>query len=173
MHYVIHIPTIKSPPGEPTMRLERVCSLAMFIYDLLFSLGLLVFNLNDSRCSCNEESIHVDNSCWLTLLHLVNSHGSQMSVKWISCIISQVEYLPISSIEKSKQILEEFVHMWNETLSKRSLPGQFLHMESNFGDYGLADQYTPQHTAVQYATVMAQLIATVQVQAQSNQMARN
>ena len=88
-------------------------------------------------------------------------------------MISQVEYLPISSIEKSKQILEEFVNIWNETLSKRSLPGQFLHMESNFGDYGLTDHYTPQHTAVQYATVMAQLIATVQVQAQSNQMARN
>ncbi|XP_057539605.1 mediator of RNA polymerase II transcription subunit 20a [Amaranthus tricolor] len=88
-------------------------------------------------------------------------------------IVMEVEYLPISSIEKSKQILEEFVNIWNETLSKRSLPGQFLHMESNFGDYGLTDHYTPQHTAVQYATVMAQLIATVQVQAQSNQMARN
>lgn len=77
-------------------------------------------------------------------------------------IVMEVEYLPISSIDKSRQILEDFVDLWKDTLSKRSLPGHFLHIESNFGDYGLADKYTSEHTAVQYATVMAQLIASVQ-----------
>ncbi|KMS96184.1 hypothetical protein BVRB_000940 [Beta vulgaris subsp. vulgaris] len=77
-------------------------------------------------------------------------------------IVMEVEYLPISSVDKSRQILDDFVDIWKETLSKKSLPGQFLHIEPNFGEYGLSDQYTSQHTAVQYATVMAQLIATVQ-----------
>lgn len=58
--------------------------------------------------------------------------------------------------------MEEFVDIWQEALSKRSLPGHFVHIEPNFADYGLADSYSSQHSAVQYATVMAQLIATVQ-----------
>lgn len=74
----------------------------------------------------------------------------------------QVEYLPISSMEKARQIMGEFLEIWQEAVSKRSLPGQFMHIEPNFAEYGLADHYTSQHTAVQYATVMAQLIATVQ-----------
>lgn len=65
--------------------------------------------------------------------------------------------------------MEEFLDIWQEALSKRSLPGQFMHMEPNFTEYGLLDLYTSQHTAVQYATVMAQLIASVQ----SGQAARN
>ncbi|KAL5768540.1 hypothetical protein ACOSP7_015085 [Xanthoceras sorbifolium] len=77
-------------------------------------------------------------------------------------IVMEVEYLPLSSIEKSRQILEEFLDIWQEALSKRSLPGHFMHMEPNFTDYGLSDHYSSQHTAVQYATVMAQLIASVQ-----------
>ncbi|KAH7519271.1 mediator of RNA polymerase II transcription subunit 20a isoform X1 [Ziziphus jujuba] len=84
-------------------------------------------------------------------------------------IVMEVEYLPISSIEKSRQIMGEFFELWQEVVSKRSLPGQFMHMEPNFAEYGLGDLYTSQHTAVQYATVMAQLIATVQaVQAVRN-----
>ncbi|XP_062148573.1 mediator of RNA polymerase II transcription subunit 20a-like isoform X1 [Alnus glutinosa] len=77
-------------------------------------------------------------------------------------IVMEVEYLPISSVEKAKQIMEEFLDIWREAISKRSLPGHFMHMEPNFVEYGLTDHYTSQHTAVQYATVMAQLIATVQ-----------
>ncbi|XP_057962545.1 mediator of RNA polymerase II transcription subunit 20a-like isoform X2 [Malania oleifera] len=77
-------------------------------------------------------------------------------------IVMEVEYLPISSLDKSRQIMEEFVDIWQEAVSKRSLPGHFMHIEPNFAEYGLADLYTSQHTAVQYATVMAQLIATVQ-----------
>lgn len=75
-------------------------------------------------------------------------------------IVMEVEYLPISSLEKSKQIMEEFVDIWQEIVSKKSLPGQFMHIEPNFSEYGLSDHYSSQHTAVQYATVMAQLIAT-------------
>lgn len=65
--------------------------------------------------------------------------------------------------------MEEFLDKWREALSKRSLPGQFMLMEPNFTEYGLPDRYTAQHTAVQYATVMAQLIASVQ----SGQAVRN
>uniref|UniRef100_A0A2N9HM27 Mediator of RNA polymerase II transcription subunit 20 n=1 Tax=Fagus sylvatica TaxID=28930 RepID=A0A2N9HM27_FAGSY len=77
-------------------------------------------------------------------------------------IVMEVEYLPISSMEKARQIMEEFLDIWQEAVSKRSLPGQFIHIEPNFADYGLPDHYTSQHTAVQYAIVMAQLIASVQ-----------
>lgn len=80
-----------------------------------------------------------------------------------------MEYLPISSVDKSRQIMEEFFDIWQEALSKRSLPGHFIHVEPNFTDYGLSDKYTPQHTAVQYSTVMHQLIAT----AQAGQAVRN
>lgn len=76
-------------------------------------------------------------------------------------IMMEIEYTPLSSIEKSRQVLEEFFDIWQETISKKSLPGHFMHIDSNFGDYGLQDLYTSQHTAVQYATCMAQLIAAV------------
>ncbi|XP_065863727.1 mediator of RNA polymerase II transcription subunit 20a-like isoform X3 [Euphorbia lathyris] len=77
-------------------------------------------------------------------------------------IVMEVEYLPISSIEKARQIMEEFVDIWQETVSKRSLPGHFMHIEPSFSEYGLLDHYTAQHTALQYATVVAQLIVTQQ-----------
>ncbi|KAL8159073.1 hypothetical protein V2J09_000610 [Rumex salicifolius] len=77
-------------------------------------------------------------------------------------IVMEVEYLPICSIENSRQIMEEFVEALQETLSKKTLPGHFMHSEPTFSDYGLPDQYGMQHTTVQYATVMGQLIATVQ-----------
>ncbi|XP_031499021.1 mediator of RNA polymerase II transcription subunit 20a [Nymphaea colorata] len=76
-------------------------------------------------------------------------------------IVMEVEYMPISSVEKSRQIMEEFLDIWQETLSKKSLPGHFVHNEANFADYGLADHYTSQHTAVQYVLVMGHLIAAV------------
>ncbi|XP_057498086.1 mediator of RNA polymerase II transcription subunit 20a-like isoform X2 [Actinidia eriantha] len=80
-----------------------------------------------------------------------------------------MEYLPLSSLDKSRKMLEEFFDIWQEALSKRSLPGHFLHIEPNFTEFGLSDGYTSQHTAVQYATIMAQLIATAQaVQAVRN-----
>lgn len=65
-------------------------------------------------------------------------------------------------MERARQMMEEFMDIWKQAVSKRTLPGHFVHMEPNFGEFGLGDQYTSQHTAVQYAAVMHQLIATVQ-----------
>ncbi|CAA6664235.1 unnamed protein product [Spirodela intermedia] len=76
-------------------------------------------------------------------------------------IMMEVEYLPISSLETSRQIMDDFVDLWREALSRRSLPGHFLHLEPNFAEYGLSNNYSPQHTTVQYAAVVAQLIATI------------
>ncbi|KAJ7955970.1 Mediator of RNA polymerase II transcription subunit 20 [Quillaja saponaria] len=87
----------------------------------------------------------------VVLMHSENLRG----------IVMEVEYLPISSVEKSRQHMEEFLDIWQEAVSKRSLPGHFIHIEPNFSDFGLSDHYTSQHTAVQYATVLGQLIATV------------
>jgi len=77
----------------------------------------------------------------------------------ILLVLLKVEYLPLSSMDKSRQVMEEFVDIWQEAISKRSLPGHFMHMEPNFVGYGLSDHY---------ATVMAQLIATQSVQAARN-----
>ncbi|KAL6548099.1 Mediator of RNA polymerase II transcription subunit 20a [Orobanche hederae] len=84
-------------------------------------------------------------------------------------IVMEMEYLPISSWEKSHEVMGEFFDLWQEALSKRSLPGHFVHIEPNFVEYGLSDQYGLQHTAVQYASITAQMIAT----SQSVQAARN
>ncbi|XP_048431581.1 mediator of RNA polymerase II transcription subunit 20a isoform X2 [Pyrus x bretschneideri] len=81
-------------------------------------------------------------------------------------IVMELEYLPISSMEKVRQVMEEFMDIWQQALSKRSLLGHFMHVEPNFSEYGL-DQCTSQHTAVQYAAIMAQLIAIVQAVQQS------
>ncbi|KAJ0238911.1 Mediator of RNA polymerase II transcription subunit 20a [Hirschfeldia incana] len=77
-------------------------------------------------------------------------------------IVMEVEYLPVSSMEKARKVMEEFVEIWHEALSKRSFSGKFVNVEVNFGEFGLGDNYTPQHTGVQYAIVMAHMIATVQ-----------
>ncbi|KAF4381242.1 hypothetical protein CsatB_015018 [Cannabis sativa] len=77
-------------------------------------------------------------------------------------IVMELEYLPISSIEKARQMMDDFLDLWQDAVSKRSLPGHFMHIEPNFADFGLGDHYTSQHTAVQYAIVVAQVIATVQ-----------
>lgn len=77
-------------------------------------------------------------------------------------IVMEMEYLPISSWEKSHQIMGEFFDLWQEALSKSSLPGHFVHIEPSFSEFGLSDHYTSQHTAVQYATIMAQMISTAQ-----------
>nr|XP_004240333.1 mediator of RNA polymerase II transcription subunit 20a-like [Solanum lycopersicum] len=75
-------------------------------------------------------------------------------------IIMEIEYLPISSWEISHQIMGEFFDIWKEALGKRSLPGHFVHIEPNFAEYGLSDQYTSQHTAVQYDIIITQMVAT-------------
>lgn len=83
-------------------------------------------------------------------------------------IVMEMEYLPISSWEKSQQIMGEFFDLWKEALSKRSLPGHFVHIEPIFAEYGLSDQYGTQHTAIQYANITAQIVATQSVQAPRN-----
>ncbi|XP_055802699.1 mediator of RNA polymerase II transcription subunit 20a-like [Solanum dulcamara] len=77
-------------------------------------------------------------------------------------IVMEMEYLPISSWETSHQIMSEFFDIWKETLEKRLLPGHFVHIEPNFSEFGLSDQYTSQHTVVQYASILAQMVATSQ-----------
>ncbi|CAN6174493.1 unnamed protein product [Urochloa humidicola] len=74
-------------------------------------------------------------------------------------IMMEVEYYPLSSIEKSRAVMDDFFDVWQETVAKKSLPGHFIHVESNFSEYGLTDQYSFQHTAVQYATCLQQLMA--------------
>ncbi|CAM0951555.1 unnamed protein product [Alopecurus aequalis] len=76
-------------------------------------------------------------------------------------IMMEVEYYPLSSIEKSRAIMVDFFDIWQETLAKKSLPGRFIHVESNFAEYGLSDHYSFQHTAVQYAICLQQLMAAV------------
>jgi len=80
-----------------------------------------------------------------------------------------MEYLPISSWETSHLIMSEFFEIWKETLGKRSLLGHFVHVEFFFSEFGLSDQYTSQHTVVQYASILGQMAAT----SQSSQATRN
>ncbi|XP_006350435.1 mediator of RNA polymerase II transcription subunit 20a-like [Solanum tuberosum] len=84
-------------------------------------------------------------------------------------IVMEMEYLPISSWKTSHLIMSEFFEIWKETLGKRSLPGHFVHVEPNFSEFGLSDQYTSQHTVVQYASILAQMATT----SQSSQATRN
>lgn len=105
----------------------------------------------------------------IELLRSVHHLLVQWNYGYFIFILLQIEYLPISSWEKSQQIMGEFYDIWQEALSRSSLPGCFAHMLPNFAEFGLGDQYTPQHTSVQYATIMAQMIAS----AQSAQTGRN
>ncbi|XP_060197481.1 mediator of RNA polymerase II transcription subunit 20a-like isoform X3 [Lycium barbarum] len=98
-----------------------------------------------------------------TIMEKLQSYKTRVALNF------EMEYLPISSWEKSHQIMGEFFDIWQEALAKRSLPGHFVHIEPIFSEFGLSDQYTSQHTAVQYASIMAQMIAT----AQSAQAMRN
>ncbi|CAN0924078.1 Mediator of RNA polymerase II transcription subunit 20a [Linum grandiflorum] len=86
---------------------------------------------------------------------VVSSHSENLRG-----IVLEVEYLPISSMEKASQVLADFVDILHEAIVKRSLHGSFMHNEPNLLEYGLGDEYTSQHTAVLYASVMAQLIAS-------------
>ncbi|KAK7291805.1 hypothetical protein RIF29_07244 [Crotalaria pallida] len=77
-------------------------------------------------------------------------------------ILMEVEYLPTSSVENSRKIMEEFLDIWRELVSKKSLPGQFMFADPSYADYGLSDDYSGQHAAIQYAAALAQLIQSVQ-----------
>ncbi|KAJ3677102.1 hypothetical protein LUZ60_002826 [Juncus effusus] len=75
-------------------------------------------------------------------------------------VMMEVEYMPLSSIEKSKRIMEEFFDIWQEAIVKKNLAGHFINPDANFSEYGLNDHYTPQHTAVQYGVCIVQVMAS-------------
>ncbi|KAK4756898.1 hypothetical protein SAY87_007025 [Trapa incisa] len=77
-------------------------------------------------------------------------------------IVMEVGYFPTCSMEKSQQIMDDFTGIWQETLPKRSLLGQYVCTEPNFSELGLVDDFTPQDTAVQYAVFMADQMAAAQ-----------
>uniref|UniRef100_K4D1A0 Mediator of RNA polymerase II transcription subunit 20 n=2 Tax=Solanum lycopersicum TaxID=4081 RepID=K4D1A0_SOLLC len=77
-------------------------------------------------------------------------------------IVMEMEYLPISSWKTSHLIMSEFFEILKETLGKKSLPGHFVHVEPNFSEFGLSDQYTSRHTVVQYASILAQMTTMAQ-----------
>lgn len=70
----------------------------------------------------------------------------------------QIEYLPLSSMEVSRPIMEDFFGIWQEEFSKKSLPGHLINIEADFERFGLQDYYTPQHTALQYSACLFQLV---------------
>ncbi|KAH7404195.1 hypothetical protein KP509_15G014700 [Ceratopteris richardii] len=74
-------------------------------------------------------------------------------------IVLEVEYLPVSSIEKSRTLLQEFVELWQDVISKHSLNGKISHLEPPFGSYLLSDTYSWQHTAVQYTNMMTHFLS--------------
>ncbi|XP_008812785.2 mediator of RNA polymerase II transcription subunit 20a-like [Phoenix dactylifera] len=47
-------------------------------------------------------------------------------------IMMEVEYLPLSSIEKSRQILEDFFDIWQDIVNRRHWPGHFILIETKF-----------------------------------------
>ncbi|KAJ3705871.1 hypothetical protein LUZ61_009576 [Rhynchospora tenuis] len=75
-------------------------------------------------------------------------------------IVMEVEYLPLSSMDKSQRVMEEFYEIWREAVASKLLAGQFINTEVNFSEYGLGDSYTPQHTAVLYGMCVVQVIAS-------------
>lgn len=76
-----------------------------------------------------------------------------------NCILYQAEYLPVSSIEKTRALMDEFFEIWQELLSSKVPSGHIFNIESNFVEYRLPDQYSWQHTAVLYSSVMAQALS--------------
>jgi len=77
----------------------------------------------------------------------------------LKAVVMEVEYLPLSSIEKTRVLMDEFLELWQEMMSSKSPPGHLIYIESNFGDYRLPDEYSWQHTAVLYSNAMAQAMS--------------
>lgn len=74
-------------------------------------------------------------------------------------IVMEVEYLPVSSLEKSRALVQEFVDLWQDVLSKLPLNGKIAVLEPSFGNFMLSDNYSWQHTAVQYVTLMTHFLS--------------
>ncbi|XP_024535707.1 mediator of RNA polymerase II transcription subunit 20a isoform X1 [Selaginella moellendorffii] len=75
---------------------------------------------------------------------------------------AQVEYSPVSSIEKTRQMMQEFVDLWQEAISAQSMSGRISLLEPNFAEYALSDTYTWQHTALQYIFLFAYFLSQSQ-----------
>ncbi|XP_058771895.1 mediator of RNA polymerase II transcription subunit 20a-like [Vicia villosa] len=127
-------------------------------------LSLLFFFL--SFCSYNI-SLFLFNSCWDDDGAGVQYKLGDLRFKLIkvlsrdknrSGIFVEIEYMPISSIEIAKPIMEEFIEIWQQVVSTKSLSGEFIGTEPNFAEYGLSDSYTWRHTAVQYVDALLELI---------------
>ncbi|KAL5056646.1 hypothetical protein RYX36_037328 [Vicia faba] len=73
-------------------------------------------------------------------------------------ILVEIEYRPISSIVIANPIMEEFIEIWQQLVSTKALPGEFIRKEPNFVEYGLSDTYTWQHTAVQYVEAFSEMM---------------
>ncbi|KAL3690662.1 hypothetical protein R1sor_004313 [Riccia sorocarpa] len=75
-------------------------------------------------------------------------------------IILEVEYVPVSSIEQTRVLLQEFVDLVQEVVAGQNMLGRFIHLEPNYSDYNLQDQYGWQHTALQYITLMVYFMSS-------------
>jgi len=65
-------------------------------------------------------------------------------------IILEVDYKPLSSVEQSRTVVQEFMELWQEGV----VSGQFISLEPNYTEFSLPDQYSWQHTSLQYVTLM-------------------
>lgn len=74
-------------------------------------------------------------------------------------IVMEVEYLPVSSLEKTRILLQEFVDLWQDVISKQSLNGKLMSLDPPWGDYSLPDNYSWQHTALQYISLMTHFMS--------------
>ncbi|GJZ36385.1 mediator of RNA polymerase II transcription subunit 20A-like protein [Tanacetum coccineum] len=96
-----------------------------------------------TRVALNFEGVQYQLGDFQLRLGKVASIQSSKSIRWI---VLEMEYRPISSWEKSHKIMGELFDIWQDVLSKRSVPGHFVPMEPNFADYGLSGKYNLQHT---------------------------
>lgn len=78
----------------------------------------------------------------------------------LKAVVMEVEYLPLSSIEKTRVLMDEFLELWQEMISSKAPPGHLFNIDPNFGEYRLSDEYSWQHTAVLYSNAMAQAMSS-------------
>eukprot|EP00897_Mesotaenium_endlicherianum_P009804 jgi/Mesen1/8852/ME000053S08258 len=75
-------------------------------------------------------------------------------------ILLEVEYLAASSLKQAGGIFQEFVCLLQAVSTSTTLKGHFVPLETNYADYGLGDEYTPQHTALQYVLLSSHMMAS-------------
>lgn len=70
-------------------------------------------------------------------------------------IVLEVDYKPLSSVEQSRRVVEDFMKVLNSGV----ITGQFIPLDPNFSEYSLPDLYSWQHTSLQYVTLMAHVLS--------------